>query len=350
MDFQLALFLTSSIIGMLIGIALLSRILTKNKADFFLGLVVLILAIELFFSWGARSGFNNTPDIFPYWMFLNYLIIPPCIWLYVKYHMDDNFQFQPRYLFLFLPALASYILEIWAKISSVPLMEYSAWIWFSQYLPLVWVLYVLGYFWISYYKLNHLNNFKSQHNSFLTQLRFMMLMTSLTIMGLLWLIFEFIGFEYFEFIEYTFIFLFLGFAFFKFLEGRSFPLVKLEDKNQEYPHYDDQKNLALLEESMRKNKLYLKPSLPLKELALELNLPTRYVSFLINHYHKKNYKEYINQYRIDAFVEKIKSGENKAKTLLGLAFESGFSSKSTFNQVFKNHMGKSPSEYLNQPR
>ncbi|WP_159076457.1 helix-turn-helix domain-containing protein [Flagellimonas amoyensis] len=120
----------------------------------------------------------------------------------------------------------------------------------------------------------------------------------------------------------------------------------LEDRNREFPNYDDQHNLVLLEKTMQEHKPYLNPNIPLKQLALELNLPARYVSFLINQYHHKNYKEFINTYRIDAFLEKVKSGENKTKTLLGLALECGFSSKSTFNQVFKNHMGKSPSEYI----
>ena len=100
--------------------------------------------------------------------------------------------------------------------------------------------------------------------------------------------------------------------------------------------------------TLNEKKLFLKPNLPLKELSYELNLPPRYVSFLINHYHKKNYKEFINTFRIETFLSKAKSEEKDYKTLLGLAMESGFSSKSTFNLVFKKHLGQSPSEYLNK--
>jgi AraC-like DNA-binding protein len=205
---------------------------------------------------------------------------------------------------------------------------------------------VITYFWVKYFQLNHLRGFKAQKNGILIQLRLLMLMSSLTLICLFWLTFEFIGFKYFEFIEFTIIFLFFGFAFFNFLESQTFPTVALEDKNREFPNYDDQENLNLLEEILKERKLFLKPNLPLKELSAELDLPLRYVSFLINHYHNKNYKEFINQFRIETFLEKAKSGEQNYKTLLGLALESGFSSKSTFNQVFKNHLGKSPSEYL----
>lgn len=346
MEIQQHLFLVSSLIGFLIALALLSRIFTKNKGDFFIGIVVLTLAIELFFSWGAQSGINNTPGIFPYWMLLNYLLLPPSIWLFIKYQTDDNFRFQPWHLWLFLPALVAYTLDVWSKMASISLMSHKLWIWFTEYVPLIGLVFVLGFFWVKYYKFRALKNFKSQKNSLLTQFRFLMLMSSLTFVCLTWLLFEFIGFKHYEIIEYTFIILFLGLAFFNFLENQTFPPLALEERNREFPNYDDQDNLVLLERTMHESKPYLNPNIPLKNLALELNLPARYVSFLINQYHHKNYKEYINAYRIDAFLEKVKNGENKTKTLLGLAMECGFSSKSTFNQVFKNHMGKSPSEYI----
>ena len=57
----------------------------------------------------------------------------------------------------------------------------------------------------------------------------------------------------------------------------------MEDKNREFPKYDDQNSLVLIERSLRENKSYLNPNFPLKELSLELKLPARYVSFLINH-------------------------------------------------------------------
>ncbi|MBC2838346.1 AraC family transcriptional regulator [Robiginitalea sp. SC105] len=347
-DFHQTLFLVASFMGGLLGFALITRIFNKNKGDFFLGLVVLTLAIELFFSWGSLSGFNNNPGVFPYWMFLNYLLLPPGIWLFVKYHMDDNFQFHPKHLWLFLPAVLAYILDVWSTVNSVSLIEYTAWTWFTQYLPLLGLIYVLGYFWIKYFQLMQRHGLKFHKNSFLSQLRLLMLMACLTIVCLLWLIFEFVGFRYYELIEYTAILLFMGFAFFIFLESQTFTPLALEAKNREFPNYDDQQNLVLLEQTINKNRSYLKPSFPLKELSRELDLPARYVSFLINHYHGKNYREFINQYRIDAFLEKAASGENEVKTLLGLALESGFNSKSTFNKVFKDHMGKSPSEYLNQ--
>jgi AraC-like DNA-binding protein len=99
-----------------------------------------------------------------------------------------------------------------------------------------------------------------------------------------------------------------------------------------FPHYNDQKELSRLSALFEKDNLHTRSKLSLEELAGKLKLPPRYVSYLINTYHGTNFNHYVNTYRV--------------QTLLALALESGFSSKSTFNQVFKSHTGQSPSEYL----
>jgi AraC-like DNA-binding protein len=45
-------------------------------------------------------------------------------------------------------------------------------------------------------------------------------------------------------------------------------------------------------------------------------------------------------------IERMANPSEKHKSLLGIALDAGFNSKSSFNQVFKQHTGKTPSEYL----
>lgn len=338
------LFLVSSIIGILISLAMMAQIFTQKKANFFMGLVVFIIAIELLFSWGAKSGYTNMPGAFPYWFLLNYLILPPSIWLFVKYNTDDNFKFQSWHYFLYFPAFLAYTMDLWSRNSALSLINYPLWIFFTDYLPLIGTVYAIGFFWVKYFQYTP---FKSAPKAIFSQLRLVILMLSLSLVCLFWLIFSFVGWENYEWIEFTMTFLFIGFAFLHFLDNQGLPTLALKEKNKEFPNYDDQNSLQQIEQQLKEHQYFLKPNLPLKELAAELELPSRYVSFLINHYHHKNYKEFINQYRIEAFLNKAQSSEKDSKTLLGLALESGFSSKSTFNQVFKKQMGKSPSEYLN---
>lgn len=329
------------------GLVMIAQLFKGKKADFFMGMVVLMMGIELLFSWAVRSGYVDSPDPIPFWRILNYLIFPPSIWLFVKYNTDDNFEFKSWHSLLFVPAVAAYLLEIWSRMNSLSLMNYPAWIWFSDYLPLIGTTGVVGYFWMKYFELHPVGSSNFSWKLVLSQLRLLLLMASLTLICLMWLVFNFIGWDNYRFIELTLSLLFLGFTFLNFLENQGLPSLSKEDKNSDFPNFDDEKNLEQIDNALRNHKYYLKPNFPLRELAAELDLPARYVSFLINHYHKKNYKEFINGFRIKEFLSKAESGEKDSKTLLGLALESGFSSKSTFNQVFKNSTGKSPSEYLN---
>ena len=340
------IYFVSSIIGLLISLSLILQGFTHSKANFFMGLVVLVFSFELLFSWGTQSGYNNDPESFPIGILLNYQIFPPAIWLFAKFHTDDNFSLRSWHFLLFITAFLQTSIEVFCFRNKISLTEYPAWVWFSDYLPLLGFIFSLGYFWVSYYRLSTWVSHKPDKRMWLSQIRLIGLMASLSLIGLLWLIFTFVGWQYFNIIELVLVILFLGLTFLIFLESQTFSTKIKVDKSKEFPNYDDQKQLKRLNQILQEEQLFLKPNLSLKEVSEELNLPYRYVSFLINHYHSKNYREFINDFRIDAFLIKARSGKENYKTLLALALESGFSSKSTFNQVFKNRLGKSPSEYL----
>ena len=59
--------------------------------------------------------------------------------------------------------------------------------------------------------------------------------------------------------------------------------------------------------------------------------------------HKKNYKEFINQYRI-AYVCEALLADTRAR-VLDIAFDAGFASKSTFNAIFKQFTGQTPTRF-----
>ncbi|WP_109437944.1 AraC family transcriptional regulator [Aquimarina sp. AU119] len=103
---------------------------------------------------------------------------------------------------------------------------------------------------------------------------------------------------------------------------------------------------AGLEKLMIEEKIYLDHKLTLVDLAKNLETSTNNVSWLLNNIHKTTFYEYINTYRVGAFVEKIKSGEHHQHTLLALSMDSGFNSKSTFNKAFKMIVKDTPSSYV----
>ncbi|MFM6925150.1 MAG: helix-turn-helix domain-containing protein [Ferruginibacter sp.] len=99
---------------------------------------------------------------------------------------------------------------------------------------------------------------------------------------------------------------------------------------------------------MEEQKPYLEPELNLTQLARLLNTNPSFLSKLINEGIGQNFNDYINDYRVKAVIEKLMAGEQKAQTLLGIAFDCGFNSKATFNRAFKKIAGTSPREWLDK--
>lgn len=92
--------------------------------------------------------------------------------------------------------------------------------------------------------------------------------------------------------------------------------------------------------------LFLDPDLSLESVAQDLNITPEYLSGLLNSKYQMGFSEIINRYRLHHFIRLLSEEKNKSCSLLKLAFQSGFSSKSTFNRVFKKMNGCSPTTYL----
>ena len=105
-----------------------------------------------------------------------------------------------------------------------------------------------------------------------------------------------------------------------------------------------------LEKIMMDYKLYLNPDLSLKDLASYLELPANYMSQLLNQGFNKNFSEYINTFRLNEFKERIVLEENKELTIMAVAYDSGFNSKTVFNTFFKKIEGLTPNTYLKKTR
>ncbi|MBP5473807.1 MAG: AraC family transcriptional regulator, partial [Bacteroidales bacterium] len=97
---------------------------------------------------------------------------------------------------------------------------------------------------------------------------------------------------------------------------------------------------------MEEEKLFLNPMLKLSDLAKNVNVPESYLSKIINYYEKKNFYDFVGYYRVEEFLRLISLYDNEKYSMYYLAFEAGFNSKSTFNNVFRRIKGMSPSEYI----
>jgi len=95
---------------------------------------------------------------------------------------------------------------------------------------------------------------------------------------------------------------------------------------------------------MSNEKPYLEPKLTLNTLADLLATSPNHLSQIINQFEQKNFNDFINKYRVEEFI--LQATINAHYSLLALALDAGFNSKSTFNTVFKKHKGVSPSQHI----
>ncbi len=96
---------------------------------------------------------------------------------------------------------------------------------------------------------------------------------------------------------------------------------------------------------MGEKRPYLNNDLTLGDLAGLVGLTEHNISEVINVGVGISFFDFINGYRVDEFKERVVQPENKNMTFLSLALECGFSSKSSFNRVFKKMTGLTPSQF-----
>lgn len=100
--------------------------------------------------------------------------------------------------------------------------------------------------------------------------------------------------------------------------------------------------------SMEKEKLFLDSKLSIHTLSNYLKIPRQYISEILNLHLGKSFQDFINEYRIKEFEKHLENVKYEHYTLLGIAKEVGFNSKSSFNYTFKKIKGLTPSEFKKQ--
>ena len=120
---------------------------------------------------------------------------------------------------------------------------------------------------------------------------------------------------------------------------------KLRDKKEPIISEIDLQRFNEIKEKIKEQELFTNPKLDLRGLSEALDLKEKELSRLINECGKVNFYQFINEYRIEKFKQLVKSSNAHHFTLLGLATEAGFSSKSTFYIAFKKLEGMTPKQY-----
>lgn len=104
--------------------------------------------------------------------------------------------------------------------------------------------------------------------------------------------------------------------------------------------------VSQLEHYLTQSKLYQETGLTLSKLAAAVDIPSYKLSDLLNVHYQKNFNTYINTWRIQYLIERLKAGDHKSFTLEALANEAGFASRRSFFTAFKKETELSPSAYI----
>jgi AraC-like DNA-binding protein len=103
--------------------------------------------------------------------------------------------------------------------------------------------------------------------------------------------------------------------------------------------------LTYLLKYMDEEKPYLDGGLTILDLSKKTGIPRHYITEVLNEKYGRNFFTFINEYRVREVIDRINDPRYQHYTILAIAFDAGFNSKSTFNTIFKSYTGKTPSEY-----
>jgi len=348
----------------------------KSTADIILAVWMFIFGINLFLSYLIYPlGYKNT---YPFLVGIDNplpLLHGPMLYLYVLYSVRPNHRFNWKVYIHFLPALLSWLLLsefIFSYSVEEQLMvisgEVDAYSTFFKFSIIAIITSGIAYPIYSYFLLNkHKNlintNFSYEESINLNWLRyciwgigFIYLVVAIFYLLNRWLDIE-IGFNT-DMIVYSLVILFIFFLGYFGIRHQGIFSGDIQAGGIAEPKSTGEYNRSGLKdddavryhkkliELMKTSKPYMEPKLTLSQLADELGISINHLSQVINQYEEKNFFDFVNSYRVEEFKARALDPANSNFSILAIAYDSGFNSKSSFNQVFKKVTGKTPSQYM----
>ncbi len=118
-----------------------------------------------------------------------------------------------------------------------------------------------------------------------------------------------------------------------------------EKKELSFSDIEIEEKVINLNRIMKEDKPYLNSVLTLYDLATKANMPRNELTNLLNKNIGKNFFSYVNEFRLNEVIKRFKNEKYKHYTIIAIAYDCGFNSKSTFNSLFKQQTGQTPSAY-----
>ena len=370
MDSSISLFHIVSVIASFLSVSLgcfLILIKSKpNRANVFLGL--LLLTYSLFFLPGFLDSVGLL-DEFPHIIRLNFFagtLVGPFTYLYCKASVHkESLKIKSHSIHL-IPFLFSFIwfwptliksgtekLEIYyTTISEGSVPEHRLILILLSTLTLLYTItsirMILKY--LRHVK-NMSSNFDPSFHRWLLFLSFTLLapiivvliviLTKTTIFSILTSILTLASFIVIIYITLT-----LRPKFFHHIPNQ----IKIAKKRSKYQNSALQENQKSMYQEkilsfMNQQKPYLNPELTINLFSKQLDISSHYVSQIINENIGMTFLDFVNNYRIEEVKNKLANGKMNHFTIMTLAYDSGFNSKTAFYSTFRKNMNQTPSQF-----
>ncbi len=388
LDIILSLFF---FIATIVGFATSFMVLFSKRnysKSFFLGLFLFSLAVVSVYNFYLSANlFKPFPDLFMITKSFIFLVAPSAF-LYVRSVLFSDRIFRKYDWLHFLPFIFyfSLTLIVWVdRYVDLPIINYlsvkikSP---FSMLSLTIWLMYafcqtmmILSYD-LKKFKVNHFNRIKVLSWIRLYNLMILFLFSTLFVHYFLVNRVDSIDFSCYILISSVLVFT-VGWLYFKpqiFYDANEIDEVTNSNEVNENFDFDQEENhlviiktnetknslplvkeltaekkqlyLAKLENIFSTKELFLKKDLVIRDIAEETGISVHHLSNLINSEFNLHFQDYVNLKRIEYFKEKINDPEWKDLSLEGMAWGSGFKSRTTCFRAFIKHTGKSPSEYF----
>lgn len=344
--FEQVILIVSAIQGLLLSIALFLSGWRKHKPAIYLAIVLFVFAIELLNAWAMGIGYHNRPDAFPFWSLGSYLLMPPSLWFFLSMNRTAGFRPSTMDRLWFLPGVLEISLEMISyyttHVGFFRFLGSGAWVLITEYLPIVATAVVLLQAALLIGKPDKRDKASARFG------KQQWILAIFIVLVLLWIADAIFQIGVYHIIEILLCAVLLGMGYIVYFSPAFFEahaVVKQRNLEQ-FSGYDDEQSIQALKELFDKGRVFLRPRLTLEEISSEMRLPSRYISYLINHVHQCNFNQFVNTYRVKEVLKRMEDPQNNIKTLLGIALDAGFSSKSSFNTAFRSVMGEAPSTFL----
>lgn len=361
------------VIGLTQGIFLILVILTVQKMNVIINryLAILIFAIVTPIALELAIWHNlfQLSKILRLLAIASVMLIGPSLYLYYKLTIRPINSNKKNHLLHFFPffLLFIFLIIIESNFNSVSHPPAGKLPWYVAIAEVFKLIHLSSYFIISFYVLNKFSQkkdhilFEGHSKTILLCGRLLLLLLSGSVIfsGLFLVFDKYMNIELLignpSFIKLLLVICIYLLAFM----AIRFPIVVVTERDnlivKRAPKYNSstlnkeevKEWKSILLSYLYHEKPYLDDKLKIEHLAKAIGISSRNLSQIVNQEFGKQFKDFINYFRVEEFKKRILDPTESNKTILAIAYESGFSSKASFNRIFKSLTSVTPKEYKN---